>query len=104
MIDSILNLIFRCSHRRLTRPVAPVSKAGQPRGKSYVVCLDCGKHFEYDLKEMKMGKAIDSRHGSSVAPAEKQERKSKWKYGKYALMAGVLVGAFVKGRILRRAP
>jgi DNA-directed RNA polymerase subunit RPC12/RpoP len=104
MIDSVLNLIFRCSHRRLTRPVAPVSKAGQPRGKSYVVCLDCGKQFEYDLKEMKMGKAIDRKHDYSVVPAEPSPPKSKWKYGKYALMAGVVIGAFVKGRILRRAP
>src|SRR5580765_4048978 len=54
MIDSLLNLLFRCSHRRLTRPVAPVTKAGQPRSESYVVCLDCGKQFQYDLNTMQM--------------------------------------------------
>lgn len=31
MIDTVLNLLFRCSHRRLTRPVTPVSKAGHAR-------------------------------------------------------------------------
>src|ERR1035437_2552241 len=62
MIDTLLNLLFRCSHRRLTRPVAPITKAGQPHSQSYVVCLDCGKQFEYDLKEMRIGKVIDHSH------------------------------------------
>ena len=62
MIDTLLNLLFRCSHRRLTRPVAPITKAGQPHSQSYVVCLDCGKQFEYDLKEMRIGKAINHSH------------------------------------------
>jgi len=30
MIDSVLNLLFRCPHRRLTRPVAPLTKPGEP--------------------------------------------------------------------------
>jgi hypothetical protein len=56
VIDSVLNLLFRCAHRRLTRPLTPVSKKGAPQGGSYVVCLDCGKRFDYDLKEMRIGK------------------------------------------------
>jgi hypothetical protein len=36
MIDSLLNLLLRCSHRRLTRPVAPITKR-QPHSQSYVV-------------------------------------------------------------------
>jgi hypothetical protein len=28
MIDSILNLLFRCPHTRLTRPVTPINKDG----------------------------------------------------------------------------
>jgi hypothetical protein len=66
MIDSILNLLFRCSHRHLTRPVAPITKAGQPHSQSYVVCLDCGKQFEYDLDEMRIG----------VAPPGNRARRS----------------------------
>ncbi len=62
MLDRFLNVLFGCSHRHLTRPVAPITKPGQPHGESYVVCLDCGRHFEYDLSQMRMGKAIDRPH------------------------------------------
>ena len=58
MIDTVLNLLFRCSHRRLTRPVAPITKAGQPHSQSYVVCLDCGKEFAYDWQSMKIGEPV----------------------------------------------
>ena len=60
MKDSLVNLLFRCAHRRLSRPVAPVHKAGEPPQASYVVCLDCGKKFSYDLKQMRMGKELKS--------------------------------------------
>ncbi|HLY19406.1 MAG TPA: hypothetical protein VKR61_19400 [Bryobacteraceae bacterium] len=56
MIDSVLNLLFRCPHKRLTRPVTPVHKTGEPHGDTYVVCLACGKQFLYDFKEMRIGK------------------------------------------------
>src|SRR5215210_2593568 len=52
MIDTVLNLIFRCSHRRITRPITPVKKPGERYGGTYVVCLDCGKQFDYDAKAM----------------------------------------------------
>lgn len=86
MIDTILNLMFRCSHRRLTRPVTPVSKAGQPHGGTYVVCLDCGKQFSYDTKEMRMGKAIARTHEAGVLAPEPKAKSGKLKY---ALWAGV---------------
>jgi DNA-directed RNA polymerase subunit RPC12/RpoP len=58
MIDSLMNLLFRCSHKRLGRPVTPVTRAGQPPAETYVVCLDCGKHFSYDARNMRLGKEI----------------------------------------------
>jgi hypothetical protein len=58
LIDSIINLVFRCRHRRLSRPITPPSKAGEPRSSAYVVCLECGKQFVYDLDRMRMGKAV----------------------------------------------
>jgi DNA-directed RNA polymerase subunit RPC12/RpoP len=104
MIDNLLNLLFRCSHRRLTRPVAPITKAGQPRSQSYVVCLDCGKQFEYDLSQMRMGKAIDHSHEASVVPPDTPTPRKR-KVG-YALLAAapaaVLLGALVTGK--RKAP
>ena len=100
MIDSVLNLLFRCPHRRLTRPVAPVTKAGQPHSQSYVVCLDCGKQFEYDVKNMRIGKPIDHSHDAGVLPPDMPPpRKNKMKYALLAAMpAALVVGAFMKGR------
>ena len=58
MMDTLLNLVFRCAHRRLTRPIAAARRPGAPHGPSYVVCLECGKHFAYDTIEMRLGKPI----------------------------------------------
>jgi hypothetical protein len=58
MIDTLLNLIFRCSHRRLSRPVTPSGVRGEIRQASYVVCLDCGKRFAYDTRQMLIGKPL----------------------------------------------
>ena len=100
MIDSLLNLLFRCSHRRLTRPVAPITKAGQPHSQSYVVCLDCGKQFEYDLQEMRMGKAINHSHDADVVPPNlPKPREAKMKYALLAAVpAAVVLGAVLKGK------
>ena len=101
MIDTLLNLLFRCSHRRLTRPVAPITKAGEPHSQSYVVCLDCGKQFEYDLKEMRIGKAINHSHDAGVVPPDLPKSRSETKF-KYALLAAVpaavMLGAVLKGK------
>jgi len=48
MMDTLLNLVFRCQHKRLSRPITP------PRSATYVVCLECGKQFDYDMKTMRM--------------------------------------------------
>ncbi len=101
MIDTVLNLLFRCSHRRLTRPVAPITKAGEPHSQSYVVCLDCGKQFEYDLKEMRIGKAINHSHSVGVVPPDLPKPISDTKF-KFALLAAVpavvLLGAALKSK------
>ena len=100
MIDTVLNLLFRCPHRRLTRPVAPVTKAGQPHSQSYVVCLDCGKQFAYDVLEMRIGKAIDRSHDAGVLPpGMPKPRKSALKYALLAAVpASVLLAAVWKGK------
>lgn len=53
MLDSIFNLIFRCKHRSLSRPITPV-KLPESGGETYVVCLDCGKRFLYSWQEMRI--------------------------------------------------
>ncbi|MGB9455322.1 MAG: hypothetical protein WCB12_04725 [Bryobacteraceae bacterium] len=100
MIDSLLNILFRCPHRRLTRPVAPITKAGQPHSQSYVVCLDCGKQFEYNLDEMRMGKAIDHSHDAGVVPPNlPTPRKTRIKYALLAAVpAAVVLASMLKGK------
>jgi len=98
VIDTLLNLLFRCSHKHLTRPVAPITKAGQPHSQSYVVCLDCGKQFEYDLTEMRIGKAIDQSHDVGVFPPRTPVPPST--KVKYAVLAAVPV-ALVVGAVLK---
>ncbi len=98
MIDSVLNLLFRCAHRRLTRPVTPVSRSGVPHGETYVVCLDCGKQFSYDLQEMRIGKVIDHSHDSGVVPPEAAKpRKTKLRYAFWAAVPlAVVLSAALK--------
>jgi DNA-directed RNA polymerase subunit RPC12/RpoP len=98
VIDTLLNLLFRCSHRRLTHPVAPIANVGKQHSQAYVVCLDCGKPFEYDMVGMRIGKLIDDSHDVSVVP--KNTALPLATKVKYAILAAVpvalMIGAVVK--------
>jgi len=62
MMNSLLNSLFGCSHRRTTFPITPARRAGFSNSNNkgtYVVCLDCGKEFDYNWKEMKLGQPVD---------------------------------------------
>ncbi len=96
MIDTVLNLLFRCSHRHLTRPVTPARKAGEKQGGTYVVCLDCGKQFAYDFGRMKMGEQISQAAEDFVlAPGAPKKVPGKMKL---ALAAAALPVAWVIGQ------
>ena len=58
MIEAMLNLLYGCRHRQITRPITPVHKPGTPSGDTYVACLECGKQFYYDLDNMRIGKLM----------------------------------------------
>ena len=62
MLNSLLGSIFGCSHDRTTFPLTPSRKSkvteGARRG-TYVVCLDCGKEFDYSWKEMRVGGPVE---------------------------------------------
>jgi hypothetical protein len=47
--------IFGCVHAHMTFP-RTVTRPGQVPN-TYVVCLDCGREFPYDWKQMKMMKS-----------------------------------------------
>jgi hypothetical protein len=67
MISRIIQLLFGCSHKRITLPITPKGKSGVPAGQPYVVCLDCGGQFAYDWKEMRMGERINSPESTAEA-------------------------------------
>jgi len=100
MIGSILDSLFGCSHRRLTRPITPVSKPGVPSGETYVVCLDCGKQFSYDWNHMRIGKPIERTSDSGVLhPDMPDKAKSKVKY---ALLGSAIPLAVLLGSVLAK--
>jgi len=100
MIDNILNLLFRCGHNRLTRPITPASKGGVRDGDTYVVCLECGKQFSYDLNEMRVGKPIPV--SPTVGVLDREPPKSNKKI-KYAALASALPLAWLIGKSLKRS-
>ena len=61
------------------------------------MCLDCGKQFEYDLKEMRIGKAIDHSHNAGVVPPNlPKPRADRWKY---VALAAVPVAAVLAAMV-----
>ena len=48
-LQRILNRVFRCSHRRQTRPMTPKGE-----DQAYAVCLDCGARIAYDLSAIRV--------------------------------------------------
>lgn len=71
MFRSLLNLLLGCTHQRTTFPLTPRRNAapGATRNTTYVVCLDCGKEFNYNWREMRVGQAIAPRPLGEVEPA-----------------------------------
>ena len=104
MIDTVLNLLSRCSHRRLTRPVTPVSRTGIPQGETYIVCLDCGKQFSYDTTAMRIGKPLDATHPTGVLrPEPPQHVKPEDRRLKFAALwasipLAVLIGSHLSSK------
>lgn len=63
MFHSLIDSIFGCSHRRTTFPITPSRNSRRAEGSrrgTYIVCLDCGKEFDYDWKEMHIGAQLEA--------------------------------------------
>jgi hypothetical protein len=58
MISKLLDVLFGCRHTNCSFPISARAvkqhpSAGRVTG-TYVVCLECGKEFPYDWKQMKV--------------------------------------------------
>lgn len=61
MFTKLLDAFFGCWHNNLSFPITVRSNSRNSRRSpaasltgTYVVCLDCGKEFAYDWREMKI--------------------------------------------------
>lgn len=57
MLSTVATWLFGCSHRRTSFPITLRNRSAPSRRDStetYVVCLDCGRHFEYDWAHMRV--------------------------------------------------
>ena len=64
---SLVNMLFGCWHRNYSFPFTTRSSRRSPAAQvtgTYVVCLDSGKEFPYDWKQMKL--VAERKHESKV--------------------------------------
>lgn len=67
MVNKLLQLLsIKCAHKKISQPFASYSSApsstnsdwdrpsSQSSAQHYVVCLECGKKFEYDWNKMRV--------------------------------------------------
>ncbi|HET7872548.1 MAG TPA: hypothetical protein VFL42_08560 [Terriglobales bacterium] len=70
---NLLDVLFGCTHKRFSFPIT--KRPGQRQSDAasltgtYVSCLDCGKEFPYDWKEMKIVHRITSQEKHVAAKA-----------------------------------
>jgi predicted transcriptional regulator len=59
MVSRLLDALFGCGHKHYSFPITVKKGWRSPAASvtgTYVVCLDCGKEFPYDWKQMRMVK------------------------------------------------
>jgi hypothetical protein len=75
MLAKFADMFFGCWHKKYSFPIT--TRAGQRRSGAamatgtYVVCLDCGKEFAYDWKQMKIVSA-DAKPTAGLTEAVEQ--------------------------------
>lgn len=73
----ILDMLFGCRHKRLSFPMTGKrgqwrSAAARPTG-TYVVCLECGREFAYDWRQMRI---VSSQKKQDSAPVSVEAKAS----------------------------
>lgn len=100
MIDTILNFLFRCPHQRITRPITLASKASDRSSETYVVCLECGKQFSYDLTAMHVGKPVAASPTAGVLPPSMPRGNKKIRY---AALISIIPLAWLIGKSVKKS-
>lgn len=59
MLQNIVEYLFGCGHKNYSFPITAKGRKRNPVAAAditgtYVVCLECGKEFPYDWREMKV--------------------------------------------------
>ena len=67
-----------------------------------MVCLDCAKQFPYDLREMRLGKAIDHKHDACVIPPDMPKPRATRMA--YVLGAAVPVAVLIGASLTAKKP
>ena len=79
MLKSIVESIFGCQHEHLTWPQSPRREGPLNRFRRKapckVTCTKCGAEFEYDWKQMRLGKQIypKAHQHPDIAPTLERE-------------------------------
>jgi hypothetical protein len=71
MMASLISYLFGCSHERTTFPMRTKRSIETNRQGTYIVCLDCGKEFDYNWKEMHAGAAVPERPVVTLSAASR---------------------------------
>ena len=73
MFSKVMDVVFGCRHSRYSFPIT--IRAGSRRAKgasrtgTYVVCLDCGREFNYDWQEMRVSEETARRLVAAASDA-----------------------------------
>jgi hypothetical protein len=74
MFGRLIDLFFGCRHSRYSFPLT--IRAGARRSTNsarvgtYVVCLDCGREFNYDWQQMKFARAEAAKPARALVTKE----------------------------------
>jgi hypothetical protein len=70
---NLLGMLFGCRHQTTSQPFT--RREGWPH-KTYIVCLDCGAHLDYNLETMRAGDLLPQQrteHPDAVYLARQKE-------------------------------
>jgi hypothetical protein len=63
-LESLADLLYGCAHRNTSFPITLPIRASlegmqSTQSETYIVCLQCARHFDYDWSRMRVGRRGD---------------------------------------------